>query len=196
MQDFNITITKQQIGAETVNSVDARTLHKALGFNTKNFNEWIHNNLINSRFEPNHSFVELCHSSSKPVSYILTLDTAKHLAMMAKTEKGYEIREYFIQAEKELRLSEQIPSMAIIQELQRQIDELKAIREPMYTMRDYLKSTGMYGISRDTMKSNGWAMTKYCHLNNIKFNTIYYGQNNRVNEYPLSALQAFHTIDD
>lgn len=34
--------------------------------------------------------------------YIISLEMAKHLAMMSKSKKGEEIRDYFIQCEKEL----------------------------------------------------------------------------------------------
>jgi len=35
------------------------------------------------------------------IEYILTLDTAKHLAMIQRNQKGKEVRDYFIQCEKE-----------------------------------------------------------------------------------------------
>lgn len=36
------------------------------------------------------------------VDYIVTLEMAKHLAMMEKTGKGFEVRQYFIDAEREV----------------------------------------------------------------------------------------------
>ena len=39
----------------------------------------------------------------KQVDYIISLEMAKHLAMMEKTGRAFEVRQYFIDAEKKLR---------------------------------------------------------------------------------------------
>ena len=52
-------------------------------------------------------------SSKKPLTeYIITLDTAKELAMVENNEKGKLIRKYFIEAEKKYKkeLKKQINS--------------------------------------------------------------------------------------
>lgn len=46
--------------------------------------------------------------------YVLTLDMAKHLAMISKTSKGYEVREYFIQVEKDFNSPEKIMARALL----------------------------------------------------------------------------------
>jgi hypothetical protein len=43
------------------------------------------------------------------VDYLLTLDTAKHLTMLSRTEKAHQVRNYFIKVEKAYRLQLQKP---------------------------------------------------------------------------------------
>ena len=45
--------------------------------------------------------------------YAVTLRMAEHLAMMSKTPKGYEVREYFIQVEKDFNSPEKIMARAL-----------------------------------------------------------------------------------
>ena len=49
-------------------------------------------------------FIEQLPSGAKQkIDYIVTVDIAKHLAMMERNEKGKEVRDYFIRVEKEAR---------------------------------------------------------------------------------------------
>jgi phage anti-repressor protein len=114
-----IKVSKEKIGNESVNSVSARELHLELGLAPSQFNRWIKKNLLdNPFFEENIDFIVLRHNvdglkqNSRGLwintkgqivqieDYILTLDTAKHLAMLSRTEKAHEIRNYFIEVEK------------------------------------------------------------------------------------------------
>jgi anti-repressor protein len=48
------------------------------------------------------------------IDYILTFDAAKHIAMMADTDKGCEARDYFIECERRLKsLAVQAPTVAV-----------------------------------------------------------------------------------
>jgi hypothetical protein len=51
--------------------------------------------------------------NNRPSVYWFALDTAKHVAMMANTERGFQVREYFIECER--RLQTPIPQATIIE---------------------------------------------------------------------------------
>lgn len=89
-----------------VQTVNARDLHVALGVGW-DFSTWIKDNLKD--FQENQDYVifqkKLEKSKGRPFKeYALTLDTAKHICMMARCEKGKQLRQYFIEAEKQFRL--------------------------------------------------------------------------------------------
>lgn len=86
--------------------VSARELHKGLGLKKK-FSAWWEQNSkdfeegIDFAREPESYQVQLGNGATKLMNdYFLTLDMAKELCMMSKTEKGKEVRKYFIQVEK------------------------------------------------------------------------------------------------
>lgn len=83
--------------------VSARDIYKLLEVK-KRFSTWFN---VNSKF-----FIEgedfvgvksgtvVNNGAIKPIQdYVITLDMAKHIVMMSKTDKGKELRKYFIQLE-------------------------------------------------------------------------------------------------
>jgi phage anti-repressor protein len=118
-----VDIIKHQIGEESVNSVSARELHSKLEVK-KDFSDWIKAQIKRGMFEENIDFITIWHDPQKEVvkssaeilqifrntqqavrngyqtDYILTLDTAKHIALMSGTVRGKEVRNYFIEVEK------------------------------------------------------------------------------------------------
>ncbi len=106
MQEL-IKIEIKKFQDEKINSVNARELWKSLGVNKK-FTDWIIYQIKRGMFDKNIDFItssqkcEIANGGYKMVNeYYLTLDTAKEIAMMSGTTKGKEVRNYFIQVEKE-----------------------------------------------------------------------------------------------
>jgi phage anti-repressor protein len=78
--------------------VSARTLAKELGIDMKNFSRWCTDNILDNLFSYEKDFVRYGEKTKgRPKKdYLLTIETAKHISLMSRTEKGKQIREYFI----------------------------------------------------------------------------------------------------
>lgn len=104
------------INDEDIKVVNARELHKVLAVKKK-FADWIKSNLknytgvkltdnstlpLNGNSEIDYIAIEIpaTQGKGKSIEYILTLDTAKELAMMSKCQNGRLVRKYFIEVEK------------------------------------------------------------------------------------------------
>lgn len=103
-----------EIGGEKRRLVNARDLHKQLEIDTR-FNDWINRYLLKLGFIQDIDYIVKKFDYSKmsnqkgrggdrrSETYLVTVETAKHLAMMAKTPKGKEVRDYFIEVERKYR---------------------------------------------------------------------------------------------
>lgn len=99
------------------NVVSARELYSFLGV-TERFANWCQR-MFDYGFNENEDFTSvksftLVNQGAKREidDFALTLDTAKEISMLQRTEKGKQIRNYFIEAEKQLRL--QAPTQLLL----------------------------------------------------------------------------------
>lgn len=116
------------IADETVQTVRGRDVHAFLGIG-KDFTTWMRVQIERARLKEGRDFIvetgaeqfpqkgenlpaQDCALSDQGVSgkggrarleWHLTLDAAKHVGLISGTDRGYELREYFIEAEKRLR---------------------------------------------------------------------------------------------
>lgn len=80
--------------------VSAKQLYKSLGLSNQHYAKWYDKNLISNDFAiKDEDFTELP-QSGRSKDFAITLDFAKRLAMMTRTEKGETVRRYFIECEK------------------------------------------------------------------------------------------------
>ena len=107
-----INITKTTIDDEEVNAVKARELHEKLGSKRK-FGDWIKDRIegfIEGQDYAIHKIVKRGVTGATGTSwsneYIISLDVAKHIAMLERNEQGRKIRQYFIEVEKRYRKQE------------------------------------------------------------------------------------------
>ena len=102
-----IHIQQATIGDGAVNSVNARELHLKLEIKSR-FNDWIANRI--SDFIENEDYIVVTKNLvTEGKDVILTVDTAKHIAMIERSEIGKRIRQYFIDIEKQTKATFQIP---------------------------------------------------------------------------------------
>ncbi len=100
-----IAIQKSAIGEGTVNTVNARDLHSFLDVK-RQFSKWIDDQVGRARLLEGRDFIKvvekdyLSKTGQTKTEYFLTIEAGKHIAMLSGTEKGFEVREYFIECEK------------------------------------------------------------------------------------------------
>lgn len=126
-----IPVISGVIGGRETNIVSARALHKALGVK-RDFTNWIKGRIEEYGFKKGVDFevVEYL-TSPNPASaksrqqlahdYLLTLNMAKELAMVERTEQGRAVRQYFIKCEEELHKVAPVRSAALRRELKARI---------------------------------------------------------------------------
>ena len=111
-----IKISSEIIGTEKVNSVNARELHQVLEIK-KQFSEWINAQISSLELEINIDYIVFTESvkagngTVNRKEYILTTETAQHIALASRTAKGREVRKYFIQVEREFKRLMQNPNI-------------------------------------------------------------------------------------
>ena len=146
--------------------VSARDLHKGLEI-SKRFSAWFEQN--SKLFIENEEFTSV--PKGTPViggngniqyldDFALTIDMAKQLAMMSRTEKGKEVRKYFIQVEKDFNSPEKIMARALLM-ADKKVHHLEAQIEadrPKVLFADAVsasKSSCLIGELAKILKQNG-----------------------------------------
>jgi anti-repressor protein len=96
-----ITINNGNIGGEAVQTVNARDLHSFLEIG-KDFSSWIKAQIERARLNENRDFVKFTQKGERQilVEYHLAIDAAKHISMMSGTDKGFDVRDYFLECER------------------------------------------------------------------------------------------------
>ena len=94
--------------------VNGRELYQALGIDS-NYTTWF-NRMCDYGFSEGIDFLPILEKSTggRPeVNHAIKLDMAKEIAMIQRNEKGKEVRQYFIQVEKEFNSPEKIMARAL-----------------------------------------------------------------------------------
>ena len=116
-----IPLQSQTIDGNAVETVNARELHAFLEVQTR-FNDWIKNRIEKYEFVENQDFLVVTEKNVAEksmtydnwqgrIEYHITLDMAKELAMVERTEKSKQARQYFIECEKQLNAQQsQLPT--------------------------------------------------------------------------------------
>ena len=99
--------------------VSGRQLHEALDVKTR-YNDWF-NRMTEYGFIENQDYLAITQkrvtaqgNSTNQVDHIIKLDMAKEIAMIQRTERGKQVRQYFIQVEKDFISPEKIMARALL----------------------------------------------------------------------------------
>ena len=143
MQEL-IPLHSQTIDGNAVETVNARELHAFLEVQTR-FNDWIKNRIEQYDFVENQDFlvvtekkVTMTDAGEKATlikEYHITLDMAKELAMVERTEKGKQARQYFIECERKLRETQaKLAPKTYVEALRTLADEVEAHEQTKQTL--------------------------------------------------------------
>lgn len=120
---------------EDMQIVSARDLHEVLGVKTR-FSQWAKQNFKHFRENIDFSSVVTTtqqnqYGGTKELQdYALTIEMAKHIAMMSGTDKGYEIRDYFIKVEQAWNSPEMVMKRAL-EIANKKVEQLKIENQQM-----------------------------------------------------------------
>ena len=98
--------------------VSGRQLHQALGVKTP-YSMWF-DRMVEYGFTENQDFLlnnsvkQTGRGGHNKIDHVLKLDMAKEIAMIQRTDKGKEVRTYFIQVEKDFNSPEKIMARALL----------------------------------------------------------------------------------
>ena len=89
----------------------ARHLYLELGLNESNYSKWYKRNIVNNDFflvkkdwfEVTRTNDECSNNGRYAIDFKITLEFAKHLSMMQRTESSHRVRRYFILMEKAIK---------------------------------------------------------------------------------------------
>nr|DAI19203.1 MAG TPA: AntA/AntB antirepressor [Caudoviricetes sp.] len=166
-------------------TVSARELHEALEVKTQ-FKDWFPR-MCEYGFEDGKDFCSFLSESTggRPSQDAqITLDMAKEIAMLQRTEKGKEVRKYFIQVEKEWNSPERVMARALtianktIETLKIENSELK----PKADYFDNLVERNLLTNFRDTAKELGLRQTDLIN-NLIEDGYVYRDQKSKLKPY-------------
>lgn len=178
-----LKVSLSPVGDEQVQTVSARKLHAFLNIR-KDFSDWIKAQLADLftqgiDFEV---FPQKGESASRPrIEYALTIECAKHIAMMSRSEQGRRARDYFIECERRAKavsagiaIPTTLPeALRLAADLAEQRDEAKralSIAAPKADALDsisagkkaltFTQAAKLLGIKREQLiewlRSNGW----------------------------------------
>ncbi|MHA3043856.1 antA/AntB antirepressor family protein [Riemerella anatipestifer] len=188
-------------------AVSARELHSFLE-SKQDFSTWIKNRIEKYGFIEEqdftlHKFVE---RGTWKHEYVLSIDTAKELAMVEGNGKGKQARQYFIECEK--RLKKPLSQVEIVAQsaqlllqqsqqletLQKEVNHIKAkittSEESFITIAGYA-TLEKKRIDNKRTSIIGRKVAKYCRDNDIIIGQIFDPRFGYVNTYPRDIIQMF-----
>jgi len=149
-----LQITNTKINNRQIDAVSAKDLYLTLGLDKSNWNRWVITNIAQNEFfhvgKDWEGFV-IKTNGNETTDYLISLDMAKHLAMMARTDKSHEVRNYFIECEKTQHIK--LPQ-TFSEALQLAADQAKQLelQAPLVTFANTVQSSSALVDMKDLAK--------------------------------------------
>ncbi|MDX8382765.1 MAG: antA/AntB antirepressor family protein [Ghiorsea sp.] len=108
-------------------TVNARDLHKFLEIK-KDFTDWMKDQIKRARLVEYADYVTLPLKVERQIlnEYHITIESAKHIGMMSQSDKGFEVRDYFIDCEKKAQAAQAALPQDFSQALRMLADEVES----------------------------------------------------------------------
>lgn len=138
-------VTAQQFGEESVQAIDSVALHEFLGIGTEH-GKWIARRIETYGFVEGVDYVCSAEVASKgrgghnKLSYFISIDMGKQLAMVEKGEKGRQVRAYFLACERAAKVAHQQPVPAELDARLTRLEQQVAIQGRKAIAFDHLAS--------------------------------------------------------
>ena len=197
---MEIIHVKEQNGKQVVS---AKELHEFLEIGTP-LSKWLYR-MFEYGFEQDKDWTKLS-IDNQAVDYALTLDCAKEISMLQRSEKGKQARLYFIECEKKLKQPQQLTTLDMLElaiknmreqnkelaEVKNDIKELKAKTNTSdlnyFTIAGYCSLIGKK-ISLTEAAKYGRKATYLCGQNGYITGVIADPRFGKVKTYPKEVLQ-------
>ena len=164
---MNLPTIQQNQGLHIKQSVDARELYQALGLDKSQWSRWHKQNIAENPFAIDGEDFEgfdMMSNGNWTQNYVLSIDFAKKLAMQVRTEKGEQVRDYFLECERKASQPvialpdftnpvEAARAFADQYEAKQIAQEQLAIAQPKAAALDFISSAVNSLNARDTAKT-------------------------------------------
>lgn len=166
--------------------VNSRDLYNFVG-SKQQFTDWIKNRLDKWGFIENqdyivfHNFMKNPEGGRPTTEYILTLDTAKEIAMVENNEKGRQARRYFIEVEKRYKqdislLSPELQMLnRMVQAMNKQELEMKQVKSDIANIKENVVveyKDDWRGKVNHVLKAIGYKTKNYQEIRNKSYETL------------------------
>lgn len=180
--------------------VSARELYIGLGLNKAAWSRWYRTNIIeNDFFKEDIDWIGVQHDveGNETMDFAITLDFAKHIAMMSRTEKSHQYRNYFIECERKVNdpyknMSPELKSILMLDEKTVEIDNRVTKLENTMTI-DYSQQEQLNCLAKRVVVQalGGKDTPAYKELNKKAFSQLWkdYRRILSVNSYKNTAVK-------
>ena len=198
-------LVKKQLIKVTTNEdgkqlVSAKELYLGLGLNKAVWARWFNTNIVkNDFFKEGIDWIRVQQyvEGNETTDFAISLEFAKHLAMMARTGKSHQYRNYFIECEKKandpyINISPELKSILMLDKKTLEIDNRVTKLENTMTI-DYSQQEELNSLARKVVVQalGGKDTPAYKELNKKAFSQIWkdYKRVLGVNSYKNTAVK-------